>query len=44
MNEFRITLISDSTDEFPNNQNNQLKVCLPSLIQFPVGENWKASL
>lgn len=43
MNEFRITLLSDPTDEFPNNQNNTFKVRLPNLIQLP-GENWKASL
>ena len=43
MNEFRITLISDPTDEFPSNQNNQFRVRLPSLLQLP-GENWKASL
>lgn len=42
-NEFRITLISDPTDEFPSNQNNQFRVRLPSLLQLP-GENWKASL
>lgn len=43
MNEFRITLLSDPTDEFPSNQNNTFKVRLPNLIQLP-GENWKASL
>lgn len=43
MNEFRITLISDPTDEFANNQNNSFKVRLPSLLQLPE-ENWKASL
>lgn len=43
MNEFRITLISDPTDEFPSNQNNQFRVRLTSLLQLP-GENWKASL
>ena len=43
MNEFRITLISDPTDEFANSHNNSFKVRLPSLLQLP-GENWKASL
>lgn len=44
MNEFRFTLVSDPTDEFPKNQNNNFKVRLPNLTQSPVGENWKASL
>lgn len=34
MNEFRITLLSDPTDEFPNNQNNTFKVRLPNLINY----------
>ena len=32
MNEFRITLISDPTDEFPNNKNNNFKVRLPIIL------------
>ena len=43
MEEFRITLISDPTKEFPDNQNNKFKVRLPSLIDLP-GDTWKASL
>ena len=35
MEEFRITLISDPTKEFPDNQNNKFKVRLPSLIDLP---------
>ena len=43
MNEFRITLISDPTEEFPKNQNNSFKVRLATLFQLP-GEIWKASV
>ena len=35
MNEFRITLISDPTDEFPNNKNNKFKVRLPTILNLP---------
>ena len=34
MEEFRITLISDPTQEFPDNTNNRFKVRLPTLIDF----------
>lgn len=43
MNEFRITLISDPTDEFPNNKNNNFKVRLPTILNLP-GDTWQASL
>ena len=43
MEEFRITLISDRTQEFPDNTNNRFKVRLPTLIDLS-GDNWKASL
>ena len=43
MNEFRITLISDPTDEFPNNKNNNFKVRLPTILNLS-GDTWQASL
>ena len=43
MNEFRITLISDPTDEFPNNKNNNFKVRLPAILNLP-GDTWQVSL
>ena len=39
----RLTLISDPTDEFPNNTNNSFKVRLPERLSLP-GEGWHASL
>ena len=39
----RLTLISDATDEFPNNANNSFKVRLPERLDLP-GEGWHASL
>ena len=39
----RLTLISDATDEFPNNANNSFKVRLPERLLLP-GEGWHASL
>ena len=39
----RLTLISDPTDEFPNNANNSFKVRLPERLNLP-GEGWHASL
>ena len=39
----RLTLISDPTDEFPNNANNSFKVRLPERLSLP-GESWHASL
>ena len=39
----RLTLISDPTNEFPNNANNSFKVRLPERISLP-GEGWHASL
>ena len=38
-----LTLISDPTDEFPNNANNSFKVRLPERLSLP-GEGWHASL
>ena len=43
MNKFRITLISDPTDEFPNNQNNNFKVRLPTMLNL-VGNTLQPSL
>ena len=39
----RLTLISDATNEFPNNANNSFKVRLPERLLLP-GEGWHASL
>ena len=39
----RLTLISDPTDEFPNNANNSFKVRLPERLNLP-GAGWHASL
>ena len=39
----RLTLISDPTNEFPNNANNSFKVRLPERLDLP-GEGWHASL
>ena len=39
----RLTLISDPTDEFPKNANNNFKVRLPERLSLP-GEGWHASL
>ena len=39
----RLTLLSDPTDEFPNNANNSFKVRLPERLNLP-GEGWHASL
>ena len=39
----RLTLISDPTDEFPNNANNSFKVRLPERLSLP-GADWHASL
>ena len=42
MKEFRITLISDPTDEYPHNQNNNFKVRLPIRLNLE-GNNWQPS-
>ena len=39
----RLTLISDPTNEFPNNGNNSFKVRLPERLSLP-GAGWHASL
>ena len=39
----RLTLVSDATNEFPNNANNSFKVRLPERLLLP-GEGWHASL
>ena len=39
----RLTLVSDPTDEFPNNANNSFKVRLPERLSLP-GEGWHATL
>ena len=43
MNEFRITLISEPTDKFPNIKNNNFKVRLPIILNL-LGDSWQASL
>ena len=43
MNEFRITPISDPTDEFANNKNKNFKDRLPTILNLP-GDTWQASL
>ena len=43
MKEFRITLISDPTDEYPHNKNNSFKVRLPVRLNLE-GNQWQASL
>ena len=39
----RLTLVSDPTNEFPNNANNSFKVRLPERLLLP-GEGWHTSL
>lgn len=43
MKEFRITLISDPTDEYPQNKNNNFKVRLPVRLNLE-GNQWQASM
>ena len=43
MKSFRITLISDPTDEHPQNKNNNFKVRLPVRLNLE-GNSWQASL
>jgi len=43
MKEFRITLISDPTEEYPQNKNNSFKVRLPVRLNLE-GNSWYASL
>lgn len=43
MKSFRVTLISDPTDEYPQNKNNALKVRLPGRLDLE-GHRWQASL
>ena len=43
MKDFRITLISDPTDEYPRNKNNNFKVRLPVRLNLE-GNQWQASL
>ena len=43
MKSFRLTLISDGTKEYPDNQNNRFKVRLPVRLNLE-GNNWQASL
>ena len=44
MNEIRITLISDATDEFPDNTNTNFKVRLQEPIRLPTEQQWKAAM
>ena len=43
MKSFRLTLISDPTEEHPKNKNNNFKVRLPVRLNLE-GNNWQASL
>ena len=43
MKSFRLTLISDATKEYPENQNNNFKIRLPVRLNLE-GNNWQASL
>ena len=43
MEELRLTVVSDATQEFPNNQNNRFKVRLPRPLTLPEGP-WAMSL
>ena len=43
MKDFRLTLISDPTDEHPQNKNNSFKVRLPVRLTLE-GNTWQASL
>ena len=43
MDELRLTVVSDATQEFPNNQNNHFKVRLPHPLTLPEGP-WAMSL
>ena len=44
MNEIRITLISDATDEFPDNTNTNFKVRLEEPIRLPAEQQWQAAM
>ena len=41
--EQRVTLVSDATDEFPQNTNNSFKVRIPGRLSLP-GPGWKVAL
>ena len=43
MEDLRLTVVSDATQEFPNNQNNHFKVRLPRPLHLPEGP-WAMSL
>ena len=43
MDDLRLTVVSDATQEFPNNQNNRFKVRLPRPLVLPEGP-WAMSL
>ena len=43
MDDLRLTVVSDATQEFPNNQNNHFKVRLPRPLTLPEGP-WAMSL
>ena len=44
MNEIRVTLISDPTDEFPGNTNTNFKVRLAEPIRLPTEQQWQAAM
>ena len=43
MDDLRLTVVSDPTQEFPHNQNNRFKVRLPGRLVLPEGP-WAMSL
>ena len=44
MNEIRVTLISDPTDEYPGNTNTDFKVRLAEPIRLPTEQQWQAAM
>ena len=44
MNEIRITLISDPTDEYPDNTNTDFKVRLAEPLRLPTEQQWQAAM
>ena len=44
MNEIRVTLISDPTDEYPDNTNTDFKVRLAEPIRLPTEQQWQAAM
>ena len=44
MNEIRVTLISDPTDEYPDNTNTDFKVRLAEPLRLPTEQQWQAAM